>query len=76
MGQVRRVLGRIYRGYLADPGQGKLNEDLLKMLEDLRTGLAETQSTADLLTDLRTRVIRMERTLREAVRPGVSGDER
>ncbi|HYM09615.1 MAG TPA: tetratricopeptide repeat protein [Bryobacterales bacterium] len=28
--QMRRVLGRIYRGYLADPGQGKLNEDLLK----------------------------------------------
>lgn len=56
--------------------QRRFNEDLLKMLEDLRTDLAETQSTADLLTDLRTRVIRMERTLREAVRPGVSGDER
>jgi tetratricopeptide (TPR) repeat protein len=28
--EMRRVLGRIYRGYLADPGQGKLNEDLLK----------------------------------------------
>jgi len=28
--QMRRVLGRIYRGYLADPGQGRLNEDLLR----------------------------------------------
>ncbi len=28
--EMRRVLGRIYRGYLADPGQGKLNEDLQK----------------------------------------------
>ena len=27
--QMRRVLGRIYRGYLAEPGQGRLNEDLL-----------------------------------------------
>lgn len=28
--QMRRVLGRIYRGYLADPAQGRLNEDLLR----------------------------------------------
>ncbi|MBI3666011.1 MAG: tetratricopeptide repeat protein [Acidobacteria bacterium] len=28
--QMRRVLGRIYRGYLAEPGQGRLNEDLLR----------------------------------------------
>ena len=28
--QMRRVLGRIYRGYLADPGQGRLNQDLLR----------------------------------------------
>jgi tetratricopeptide (TPR) repeat protein len=28
--EMRRVLGRIYRGYLADPGQSRLNEDLLK----------------------------------------------
>ncbi|MBI3694802.1 MAG: tetratricopeptide repeat protein [Acidobacteria bacterium] len=28
--QMRRVLGRIYRGYLADPGQSRLNEDLLR----------------------------------------------
>ena len=28
--QMRRLLGRIYRGYLADPSQGRLNEDLLK----------------------------------------------
>ncbi len=28
--EMRRVLGRIYRGYLADPGQSRLNEDLLR----------------------------------------------
>jgi tetratricopeptide (TPR) repeat protein len=28
--QMRRVLGRIFRGYLADPGQGRLNEELLR----------------------------------------------
>lgn len=28
--QMRRVLGRIYRGYLADPRQGQLNQDLLR----------------------------------------------
>jgi tetratricopeptide (TPR) repeat protein len=33
--QMRRVLGRIYRGYLADPGQGKLNEELLHKAIDL-----------------------------------------
>ncbi len=28
--QMRRVLGRIYRGYLADPGQRGINEDLVR----------------------------------------------
>src|ERR1041384_6125783 len=28
--QIRKALGRIYRGYLADPSQNKVNEDLLK----------------------------------------------
>ncbi len=28
--QMRRVLGRIYRGYLADPAQSRVNEELLK----------------------------------------------
>ena len=28
--QMRKALGRIYRGYLADPAQSKLNEDMLK----------------------------------------------
>ncbi len=28
--EMRRLLGRIYRGYLADPSQGRLNEELLK----------------------------------------------
>ena len=27
--QMRRVLGRIYRGYLADPGSSRVNEELL-----------------------------------------------
>jgi tetratricopeptide (TPR) repeat protein len=27
---MRRLLGRIYRGYLADPGQGRINEELLR----------------------------------------------
>jgi tetratricopeptide (TPR) repeat protein len=32
--EMRRVLGRIYRGYLADPGQTKLNEELLRRAID------------------------------------------
>ncbi len=28
--QMRRLLGRVYRGYLADPAQGRVNEDLLR----------------------------------------------
>jgi tetratricopeptide (TPR) repeat protein len=32
--EMRRLLGRIYRGYLADPAQGKLNEELLRRAVD------------------------------------------